>query len=343
MIDAKEVQRKIIETIKKRGPSLPIQIAKDVGISSLFVSAFLSELAGDKQVKISSLKVGGSPLYFISGQEEQLEKFYNYLPSKEAEAFQLLKKEKILKDQDQDPAIRVALRAIKDFAEYFKKDNEAYWKYMMINNSEIEGMLDKTLETKKGDPGTKAQIIEEKPEIKAEIKIEVREEPKPERIIEKESDKIELKEIVEEKTEEKPKKEKIKTIIQKPMEDVNFNNPLIVKPVEKPKKIKPKSEYVLKVIEFLEKSGYKIIEEKDHKPKEYLALVEIDFELGPIVFFTLAKDKKNVSDSDLMKHLADSQAIPLPALFIYSNDLSKKSKEYLEKYSSILKVKKLNL
>ena len=42
MLIAHEVHTKIIETIKRRGPSLPIQIAKEVNLSSLFVSAFLS-------------------------------------------------------------------------------------------------------------------------------------------------------------------------------------------------------------------------------------------------------------------------------------------------------------
>src|SRR3989344_5530 len=115
---------KIIEVIKRKGPSLPIQISKEVGLSSLFISAFLSELAGEKRLKISHLKVGGSPLYFLEGQEEQLEKFYNYMPPKEAEAFLLLKEKKILKDAEQKPAIRIALRSIRDFAVGFKKDEE---------------------------------------------------------------------------------------------------------------------------------------------------------------------------------------------------------------------------
>lgn len=65
MLVAHDVHNKIIDTLKKRGPSLPIQIAKEVALSSLFVSAFLSELVDDKRVKVSSLKVGGSPLYFF--------------------------------------------------------------------------------------------------------------------------------------------------------------------------------------------------------------------------------------------------------------------------------------
>jgi len=137
MIETKETHDKIIEVLKEKGPSLPIQISKSIGISSLFTSAFLSELANEKRIKISHLKVGGSPLYFLEGQEEKLENFHKYLHPKEAEAFLLLKKNKILKDSEQDPAIRVALRSIRDFSIGFKKQDEIYWRYMLFEEKDI--------------------------------------------------------------------------------------------------------------------------------------------------------------------------------------------------------------
>jgi hypothetical protein len=140
---------KIIEVIKRKGPSLPIQISKEVGLSSLFISAFLSELAGEKKVKISHLKVGGSPLYFLEGQEEQLEKFYNYMHPREAEAFLLLKEKKILKDDEQKPAIRIALRSIRDFAVGFKKDEAIFWRYAPVPESEIISILEPKLGSEK--------------------------------------------------------------------------------------------------------------------------------------------------------------------------------------------------
>ena len=90
-----EIHDKIISILRIGGPSLPVRIAKELGMSSLFVSAFLSELAGQKRIKISNLKVGGSPLYFLDGQEEKLENFYKFVHPKEGEAFLLLKGKKI--------------------------------------------------------------------------------------------------------------------------------------------------------------------------------------------------------------------------------------------------------
>ena len=124
--DTTELKEKIISIIKTRGPSLPAHISSQIGMSILFTSAFLSELLSEKKLKISDMKVGSSPLYFIPGQENMLENFSSSLKSKEKDAFMLLKDKKFLKDSAQEPAIRVALRAIKDFAIPIQKNNELY-------------------------------------------------------------------------------------------------------------------------------------------------------------------------------------------------------------------------
>ena len=92
---------------------------------------------------------------------------------------------------------------------------------------------------------------------------------------------------------------------------------------------------------FLNKNNFRITEEKDYKSKEYNCIVEINSELGKILFLTQAKDKKIISDLDIKNLLSKSQSIPLPALLIYTGNLSKKAQECLEKYTSILKAKKI--
>ena len=91
-MESNQNHEKILRVIRERGPSLPVQIATKLGMNSLFVSAFLSELVNNKQIKVSHLRVGGSPLYFLEGQEEKLEEFHKYLHPKEGEAFLMLKK-----------------------------------------------------------------------------------------------------------------------------------------------------------------------------------------------------------------------------------------------------------
>jgi len=64
-MDANETHERILEILREKGPSLPINVAKELEMNSLFISAFLSELSSQKRVKISHMKVGGSPLYFF--------------------------------------------------------------------------------------------------------------------------------------------------------------------------------------------------------------------------------------------------------------------------------------
>ncbi len=161
--DTSEIKNKIVSIIGQKGPSLPVAIAREAGLSTLFASAFLSELFGEKRVGMSSMKVGSSSIYFVPGQEFLLENFSNFLKSKEKEAFNLLKNNRVLKDSEQDPAIRVALREIKDFAIFFKNDDEIYWKYFRVSNDEVEKMLkEKKPAEKKGQEILKIKEIQTK-------------------------------------------------------------------------------------------------------------------------------------------------------------------------------------
>jgi len=145
--DTLKIKEEIVEFLNSKGPSLPVHIAQGVGLSPLFASAFLSELFSEKRLKMSNLRIGSSPVYFLSNQEPGLEKFSNHLKSKEKEAFLLIKEKQILKDSEQEPAIRVALRTIKDFAIPFEKDEELYWKYFIIKEKDIGKEIKQGTET----------------------------------------------------------------------------------------------------------------------------------------------------------------------------------------------------
>ena len=296
-MDTEETHEKIINLLKEKGPSLPINIAKAVEISSLFVSAFLSELTNQKRINVSSLKVGGSPLYYVSGQESKLENYYKYLHPRESEAFLLLREHRVLKDKDQDPATRVALRSIRDFSVGFKMNDEIYWRFVSVPKEDVEKIIEGERKPVNNNAIIKP-IIEKKNESISKL------------------DKIEVKES-----------------------NNQFNNPLVVN--NKKKKEKPKSEFVEIVINFIKDKNLEIVEEQSFKPKEYNCIIKIRSELGPMNFLTQAKDKKMITEGDFKKLLSNAQSIPLPALMLYNGEVSKKGKECLLKYGSVLKVKKI--
>jgi hypothetical protein len=170
---------KIVDILKTKGPSLPVQIASQTEISSLFAGALLSELAADKIIKISHMKVGGSPLYFIKGQEALLEKFHPSLPGKEKEAFLLLRKYKMLDDKEQEPAIRVALRNLHDFAFPLLKEGKVLWRFYSTSEQEV-GINPKKAKTEVGKPATK--IVKETVKKQKELDLGLKK-PNPKPII----------------------------------------------------------------------------------------------------------------------------------------------------------------
>ena len=89
------LKQQLISAIQTKGPSLPVQLSKLIKQSPLFTSAFLAELVKDQKLKTSNLKVGSSPLYYLEGQESQIEKFSEHLNPREQQAFNQIKTEQV--------------------------------------------------------------------------------------------------------------------------------------------------------------------------------------------------------------------------------------------------------
>ena len=159
-MNVNEKKNKIVEIIRQRGPSLPIHVTKEAELSILFASAILSEMVSNKMLNVSNLKVGSSPLYYIPGQEEMLDNFYTYLPSKEKDSFLLLKKHRILEDDKLQPALRVAMRGIRDFAVLLSMKTETgekiFWRFHSFPKEEAIKTIETTLAREK--TGRKKEI-----------------------------------------------------------------------------------------------------------------------------------------------------------------------------------------
>ncbi|MBI2111977.1 hypothetical protein HYT52_00375 [Candidatus Woesearchaeota archaeon] len=136
----------ILEFVKHTGPTLPTKVAKSINQQILFASAHLSDLVSRGKMRISKLKVGGSPLYYLPGQEDQLYRFAaGNINPKDLEVLDRLKKEKLLREQDLELLPRVALRALKDFAfpieVNYQGNKDLFWKWYLLSDEELNILL----------------------------------------------------------------------------------------------------------------------------------------------------------------------------------------------------------
>ncbi len=178
MVDVNKLRDTILNIVRTEGPVLPVAISRKLGSDTYFAGAVLSQLVANKSLMITSAKVGGSPLYYIKGQENRLDKLYNYLPGKEKEAYEKLRINQVLKDSECEPAIRVALRSIKDFSRAMQINGELYWRWHLTAEEETKTMVEgpKVAEIKERVPlGTiepqKHSEIHKKVEIQRPLEI----------------------------------------------------------------------------------------------------------------------------------------------------------------------------
>ena len=311
-----DVQDKIIFFLKNGGPTIPSKAAKHINTNILFASAHLSDLVSQGKVLVSSLKIGGSPLYYLSGQEDQL---YNFalgnLNSKDMKVLDKLKEKKVLRESNLDLLSKVSLRSLKDFAVPLKVNFygnvELFWKWHLLPQEETNEAIKDHLE---GSNKTK------------EKKLELQEESKP---------KEELVPIQEKETEEEseePEKEEEKEDFQEVQKTLVDNKKSGIK--KKKSGRPPKKSYdelLLKVEKFFRKMDITIDEHKIIRRDAELDLfVKVPSVVGDIAYFCKAKSKLKCDERDISSAYMESQMKKVPLLFIYSGELTKKAKFMLE-------------
>lgn len=293
---------KILSFIKERGPVIPRDLSKVFGGDTFFMGAVLSQMVDSKELKISSAKIGGSPAYYLSGQEEKLSLLYNFLPGKEKEAYDLLKEKKIIRDSETDPAIRVALRNIKDFAKPLEVNlpgkTEIFWKWHLLPNNDAEKKIKDIFVPQQETAEKKEQTIEKK-------------------------------EVVQEKAPEQQK--------TKPTEKPKTETEEIVK-VPPQTSTKTESGLMDKLREIFGKKDIEIVEFNIIRKNDIELLIKLPSAVGKLTYFCKATDKKKVNDKDLSSVFVQSQMKKLPALYATTGQISKKGKEMLEKEFKIISV-----
>ena len=299
--DTTDIRDKIVLSIKEKGPTIPVFIAKEIGSSILFTSAFLSELLSEKRLKMSHMRIGSSPLYFIEGQEPMLENFSHHLKSKEKEAFTILKEKKFMTDIEQEPAIRVALREIKDFAVPFKRGEDLFFRFFTVPETEF--------------------VIEEKP-----LALPIKPITLP---VEEVKEKIEFPVIIEEiKEKKKVREEKEKKKPKAKTKITRKRGSSTAKHDEK---------FLEKVKEFLSKNSIEIVNIEGLKKDELLLRIKVNGNEQLLV----AYKKKKISENEIIKTAKKASEMNLRYSILSMGELPKKISGLIKALQNINDIKKV--
>jgi hypothetical protein len=297
-------QDKIISFLRMTGPTLPAKVAKCIDSNILIASAYLSELSSQGKIKISHLKVGGSPLYYLPEHKDKLQNFLHNFNPKDQQTLNLLKENKILKEKNLDLLARVSLRKIKDFAVplniSLNNQKELFWKWYLITDSQaveiIKSQLSPRPESKpESHPPVKQNLLQEKTAPPTAVPpSEIKEKPV---------------------STEKPKKH----LLQKLKEKL------------KPRRKSVPDSFFPKIEAFFTKKEIKIeVKETLRKNAEMNFIINVPSVIGRTTYFCKTKNKKRCDERDLSAAYMEAQSKKLPLLFIYTNELTKRAQEMLD-------------
>ena len=339
MVDQREA---VLNFITANGPVLPVQISKHVETNILFASAILAELVERKKLKITHFSIGGSPLYYLAGQEELMDKrLSSSLGGREKEAYNLIKERKVVREADLEPWQRVAIKSLKDFTlplnVVVQGNTEVFWKHKIVSDDEAKLLIEEIINLTYGKETSSETHLQQ--ELIKELNIEKTKTVEVQEIL---SQPIESKTKVENANSEILMKEIAEKLKHELLKEMKPENEIKVKEfkvkeenkqeiIKKPE-IKPEGKFYDEICKFLQKNEIKIvIEEMIKKEKEFDFIVEIPSTVVNLRYFLKVKNKPSISDADVSMAFSEGKVKNLPILFLVNGKVSKKASELIDK------------
>lgn len=172
----------LLNFIRQNKYTIPMSVAESFDTTTMIASAALSDLAKEKLIGITHLKLSTSPYYYDLKQKNALVEIgEKHLSSYEKEVFLKLKEQKVLNDKSLSIQERLAVDRIKDFAQSLEIDNKGvefkFWVWYLNDLNEVkkqildalrENEAPKKVQKKVVEPVKKEVKVESKPQIKAE-------------------------------------------------------------------------------------------------------------------------------------------------------------------------------
>lgn len=334
-------------------PLLPSDVSQALSTNSLLASSMLSEMVSSGKLKVSFLKIGSSPLYYIHENVGMLESFTSHLNEKDQNTCQLLKNSGVLQDSDLDPLTRVSLRQIKDFAKPLEVtvngESQIFWKWFLLADQETEDKVKKILaieeQASKSTPVSPqvppVQPVQPVPPQPVSPAIqpspEVFPQPKPIASTQISTPKPEIKSEIEKFVD---KKESAKKDDKKDQKELKFTPPVSSEEKKEVKELSKKEEtpdpLLLELLKFFNTNQVVILENAVIKKNAEVDLIlEFNSLFGRLSYYCKAKKKKKVSASDLYSAFVQGQLKKLPIIFLTNGELTKQATEAIKDLKGI--------
>ncbi|MBI2143548.1 hypothetical protein HYU17_00160 [Candidatus Woesearchaeota archaeon] len=343
---------RVKQLVRMRGPLIPSQISKEIGTNILMASAILSELSSKGDVRISSLKIGGTPLYYVPGQEAKLLNYTSGLHPKEKEALEQLKAMGVLKDSSLEPATRVAMRQIRDFAKPVEASIDGnitlFWKWHLVPNEEAEAAIKKMMGTAEQSAGTgdaPLQAFAASPAspfgAQAIIETVSGAEAQPSQAG-AQAGIAPLLYSVQQQLRQHPNTEQLHNKLSPaPATSTAEATPQKQGKPAKPRQATAATELSELINAFFTRNGIEMESEVTSKKSEVECIISLPSPVGKLRHYCVAKNKKTCTDADISSAMVQGQIRKLPVLLLTKGELSKKAQELLSKEIGAIVVKKI--
>ena len=289
--------REQILALAKNTPLLPTQVAKALNTNGILAGAMLSEMCSKGMLKTTTLKIGGSPLYIIPGNETQLLNYLNNLNEKDKRTAEKLQNEKIIRATETDPLTRVSLSQIKDYSipltVKYHETQETFYKWFQITDKEAEDLIRKIIEP---------------------------EQPK------QEPEKKKIKQQTIKQTQQTP----LQPELQKQTENTQEPRQTIEK-----QQHAPTGDFWTKINQFFTQNNITIQETTTKKKTEYDLLIEVPTPVGKLTYYCKAKSKKKITEADISAAYVNGQIKKLPTLILIDGELNKQAQTITEQIKGV--------
>jgi hypothetical protein len=316
----------ILRAIETIGPAQPIDIRRELkGGDTFLIGAMLSEFVASGELVISKTRRGGSPFYYNPNKPETLEKITQYLNEKDRRTCLLLKEQKVMREDAQEPLVRVGLQNIYDFSKKFVVTEDGkevvYWRYFLVPEDEALRIIkSKRIDTAEKEE-SKQEAVKEKP-AKA---IEEKTQPEKPKKVEEKAEEPKRSAEGAETSGEKPKKEPKKRAprktapVQATLQDWTVHDTLWEK-----------------VQKFAQNEKSVAVNPQSIKMHAELSCVlKTDGPYGKLALFAYALNKKKIAEKDITNALLLARGQGMPLLVLYTEEMPAKLLKSFEDKSNV--------